>query len=82
MSTHQLTYLPPCSDTVSRCGVFCALMNAIECCKTEGAVDVFQAVKTLRLQKPGSVRTLAQYQTLFDLMVTFLDSFDTYANFK
>ena len=74
MSTHQLTYLPLCSDTVSRCGVFCALMNAIECCKTEGAVDVFQ--------KPGSVRTLAQYQTLFGLMVTFLDSFDTYANFK
>jgi len=26
--------------------VFCALVNGIECCKTEGIVDVFEAVKT------------------------------------
>ena len=43
------------SDTVSRCGVFCSLINATECCKTEGIVDVFQVVKALRIQKPGSV---------------------------
>ena len=47
-----------CSDTVSRCGVFCSLVNATECCKTEGIVDVFQAVKALRIQKPGIVLTV------------------------
>ena len=47
-----------CSDTVSRCGVFCSLINATECCKTEGIVDVFQVVKALRIQKPGSVLTV------------------------
>ena len=43
------------SDTVSRVGVFCSLVNAIEMCKTEGVVDVFQVVKALRIQKPGVV---------------------------
>ena len=33
-------------------------MNMIECCKTEGIVDVFQVVKALRIQKPGSVLTV------------------------
>jgi hypothetical protein len=46
-----------CSDTVSRVGVFCSLVNAIEMCKTEGVVDVFQVVKALRIQKPGAVLT-------------------------
>ena len=32
-------------------------MNAIEMCKTEGVVDVFQVVKALRIQKPGAVLT-------------------------
>ena len=65
-------------DTVSRCGIFCALVNGIECCKTEGIVDVFEVVKALRTQKPGSVPTLvgrsifllatvAQYYPLFHL---------------
>ena len=49
---------PPPRDTVSRCGVFCALLNTIECCKTEGIVDVFQMVKALRIQKPGAVCTV------------------------
>ncbi len=48
---------PFCRDTASRCGVFCSLMNTIERCKFEGIVDVFQAVKALRIQKPGSVLT-------------------------
>ena len=49
-----------CSDTVSRCGMFCAIATTIEQCKTEGVVDVFQAVKALRVQKPGAVRTVVQ----------------------
>ena len=42
---------------MSRVGVFCSLMNAIEMCKTEGVVDVFQVVKALCIQKPGTVLT-------------------------
>ena len=47
-----------CRDTVSRVGVFCSLVNAIELCKTEGSVDIFQVLKALRIQKPGSVQTV------------------------
>ena len=48
----------PCSDMVSRCGMFCAISTIIERCKTEGVVDVFHVVKALRGQKPGAVRTV------------------------
>ena len=48
----------PCSDTVSRSGMFCAIATTIERCKTEGVVDVFQVVKALRVQKPGAVLTV------------------------
>ena len=51
-------YILMISDTVSRVGVFCSVVNAIEMCKTEGVVDVFQVVKALRIQKPGAVQTL------------------------
>ncbi|CAI8052760.1 Receptor-type tyrosine-protein phosphatase alpha [Geodia barretti] len=70
-----------CSDTVSRSGMFCAIATTIERCKTEGVVDVFQVVKALRVQKPGAVRTVMQYKTIFEAVLVFLDSFDTYANF-
>ena len=52
------TNIVVCSDTVSRVGVFCSAMNAIDMCKTEGVVDVFQVVKALRIQKPGAVQTV------------------------
>ena len=46
------------SNTVSRSGVFCALVNAIEFCKTESVVDIFEVVKAIRIQKPGAVETV------------------------
>ena len=54
-----------CSDTVSRCGVLCSLINATECCKTEGIVDVFQVVKALRFQKPGGVLSVVSLSKLY-----------------
>ena len=52
------------SDSVSRSGVYCAVSNAIEQCKTEGIVDVFQAVKAIRIHRPGAVVTLvSEYLT-------------------
>ena len=85
--------------------MFCAIATTIERCKMEGVVDVFQVVKALRVQKPGSVRnavsihyialhrTLAdsrsipcfpqlQYRILFEAVLVYLDSFDTYGNFQ
>jgi protein tyrosine phosphatase len=82
MRTGNQPILMHCSDTVSRSGMFCAIATTIERCKTEGVVDVFQVVKALRVQKPGAVRTVAQFHTLFGAMLVYLDSFDTYNNFQ
>ena len=38
--------------------MYCAVSNALEQCKTEGVVDVFQVTKAVRMQKPGAVTTL------------------------
>ena len=37
--------------------MYCAISNALEQCKAEGVVDVFQTVKRVRMQKPGAVTT-------------------------
>ena len=46
------------SDTVGRSGMYCAIHNAVEQCKAEGVVDVFQTVKGVRMHKPGAVSTV------------------------
>eukprot|EP00731_Ephydatia_muelleri_P019064 Em0011g1104a len=71
-----------CSDTVGRSGMFCAITMVTQQCKTEGVVDVFQTVKSIRTQKPGAVLTVDQYQSIFKTMVVLLDQFDQYSNFQ
>ena len=46
------------SDTVSRSGVYCSISIALEQCKTEGIIDVFQVTKAVKRSKPGAVTTL------------------------
>ncbi|XP_011405784.2 PREDICTED: uncharacterized protein LOC105313782 [Amphimedon queenslandica] len=70
-----------CSDTVGRSAIFCAAATTINKCKTEGVIDVFQVLKSQRIQKPGSVQTVQQYQGIFQIVLTYLDSFETYSNF-
>ena len=53
-----LPLLSSSSDTVSRSGMFCAIVTTIDRCKTESVVDVFQVAKAQRIQKPGLVLTV------------------------
>ena len=46
------------SNTVSRSSLFCALVNAIEFCKTESVIDIFEIIKAIRIQKPGAIQTV------------------------
>lgn len=50
-----------CSAGAGRTGTFIALSNILERVKAEGLLDVFQAVKSLRLQRPHMVQTLVCY---------------------
>ncbi|XP_066299471.1 receptor-type tyrosine-protein phosphatase alpha-like [Branchiostoma lanceolatum] len=71
-----------CSAGAGRTGAFCAISTVLERVKAEGICDVFQVVKTLRMQRPHMVQTLDQYQFCYQAVVEYLDSFDHYANFR
>lgn len=51
-------YLFSYSAGAGRTGTFCALSTVLERVKAEGILDVFQTVKSLRLQRPHMVQTL------------------------
>lgn len=55
-----LTPCSLCSAGAGRTGTFIALSNILERVKAEGLLDVFQAVKSLRLQRPHMVQTLVR----------------------
>ena len=44
-------------DGLGRSGTFCALYSVRERLKIEQVVDVFQAIKAMRIPRPGLVRT-------------------------
>ncbi len=44
-----------CSDCVTRSGMYCATHVAIDQARLEQVIDIFQTVKSIRLQRPGSV---------------------------
>lgn len=48
------------SAGAGRTGTFCALSTVLERVKAEGILDVFQTVKSLRLQRPHMVQTLVR----------------------
>ena len=43
------------SDGVGRTGTFLCIHSQLERVKTEGVVDIFQAIKSARMQRPGLV---------------------------
>ena len=43
------------SDGVVRSGTFICVHSQLERLKTEGVVDVFQAIKSARIQRPGLI---------------------------
>lgn len=62
------------SAGAGRTGTFCALSTVLERVKAEGILDVFQTVKSLRLQRPHMVQTLVSgsYSLSWDLIRNIL----------
>ena len=56
--THTLSLS---SDGMGRTGTFICLHSQLERLKTEGMVDIFQAVKSARIQRPGLLRNVVRY---------------------
>ncbi|XP_060088332.1 receptor-type tyrosine-protein phosphatase C [Heteronotia binoei] len=55
-----------CRDGSQQTGILCALLNLLDSAETEGVIDVFQVVKSLRKARPGMVSTFEDYQFLYD----------------
>ena len=52
------------SSGLGRTGVFCALSICLERVKADGVLDVYQAVKAMRIQRPQLVRTVVSSVTI------------------
>ncbi|KAK0148404.1 Receptor-type tyrosine-protein phosphatase C [Merluccius polli] len=55
-----------CSNGSCQSGLFCALWNLMDSGNTESMADVFQVAKALRKQRPGMIKSLEQYQFLYE----------------
>ena len=49
--------------------MYCSVSIALEQCKIEGVVDVFQVTKTVKRSKPGAVTTLVIYLMLYVIFI-------------
>ncbi|XP_038066637.1 receptor-type tyrosine-protein phosphatase mu-like [Patiria miniata] len=70
-----------CIDGVGCSGTFCAILTLLDQLAVEKDVDVFQAIKKLRITRAGMVNTLAQYQLCYQVIQTYLDSDSIYENY-
>jgi len=77
---HAITVM--CNDGVGRTGTFICIYSQLERIKAEGIADVFQYIKASRLQRPKLVSEVEQFTFCHHVLADYIDSFDTYANFK
>eukprot|EP00794_Sanderia_malayensis_P008055 gene8055-8918_t len=71
-----------CSDGAGRSGTFVGIYNCIERVKVEQLIDVFQCVRSVRLIRPLTVATVDQMKFIYEMVMEYLNSFDTYGNFS
>ncbi|XP_043371143.1 receptor-type tyrosine-protein phosphatase U-like isoform X3 [Dermochelys coriacea] len=74
--------LVTCWDGASRCGLFCAATFLCEQIRSEGLLDVSQAVRLLKRRRQQMIKDVEQYTFCYELALSYLDSFKIYGNFK
>ncbi|KAM6035204.1 receptor-type tyrosine-protein phosphatase U-like isoform 2-T2 [Theristicus caerulescens] len=74
--------LVTCWDGASRSGIFCAASFLCEQIQSEGLVDVSQAVRMLKRRRRQMIKDVEQYGLCYELALSYLNSFETYGNFK
>ncbi|XP_023724351.1 receptor-type tyrosine-protein phosphatase epsilon isoform X3 [Cryptotermes secundus] len=71
-----------CLDGANACGYFLALAFLVEKIKLEQECDVCHAVRMVRQNREQFVPTFEQFESLYEAAITYLNSFQTYANFN
>ncbi|KAM9250428.1 LOW QUALITY PROTEIN: receptor-type tyrosine-protein phosphatase kappa-like [Cariama cristata] len=74
--------LVTCCDGASRSGIFCAASFLCEQIQSEGLVDASQAVRMLKRRRRQLIKDVEQYGLCYELALSYLNSFETYGNFK
>ncbi|XP_010158110.1 PREDICTED: receptor-type tyrosine-protein phosphatase mu-like [Eurypyga helias] len=74
--------LVTCWDGASRSGIFCAASFLCEQIQSEGLVDVSQAVRMMKRRRRQMIKDVEQYGLCYELALSYLNSFETYGNFK
>ncbi|XP_076679005.1 receptor-type tyrosine-protein phosphatase F [Andrena cerasifolii] len=70
-----------CHDGVTGCGLYVALSFLLERMAVERECDVCLAIRAIRRSRPDFVQSLEQMEYLYDAAITYLQYFETYANF-
>ncbi|XP_070562651.1 receptor-type tyrosine-protein phosphatase kappa-like [Ptychodera flava] len=63
-----------CINGIGRSGVFCAAVSASERMKIDQMVDVSEAVKTLRNNRPNMVQTMEEYKLCYEVIMQWSDA--------
>ncbi|XP_011873328.1 PREDICTED: receptor-type tyrosine-protein phosphatase F-like [Vollenhovia emeryi] len=71
-----------CHDGVTGCGLYLALSFLLERMAVERECDVCLAVRAVRRSRADFVRSLEHLEYLYEAAVTYLEYFETYANFS
>ena len=64
-TVYDVEYCFANSDGVVRTGTFICIHSQLERLKTEGVVDVFQAIKSARIQRPGLIPDIVSYSVRY-----------------
>lgn len=71
-----------CNDGIGRTGAFISTYAQLERIKTEAISDVFQFIKSSRLQRPELVTNLEHYIFCHEVLDSYVKSFGDYSNFQ
>ncbi|XP_070563656.1 receptor-type tyrosine-protein phosphatase kappa-like [Ptychodera flava] len=72
-----------CHNGIDQSGVFCATLYACEQIKVDQVVDIFNAVRSLRNNRPRMVETLEQYRLCYEVMKLYCETnIPSYYNLK
>uniref|UniRef100_A0A8C5WFZ3 Tyrosine-protein phosphatase non-receptor type 20 n=1 Tax=Leptobrachium leishanense TaxID=445787 RepID=A0A8C5WFZ3_9ANUR len=73
--------LVTCCDGASRSGLLCAGAIVCDQIRSDGCLDVSQAVRSLKKRRVQLIPNPEQYAFCYTLAQSYLDSFETYGNF-
>ena len=63
------------SNSLGPAGIMCALCYCVERLGVERMVDIFQAVQSIQLQRPGSIKTMTDYAFTYDCVYDYIRTY-------